>query len=346
MGKLKTLKDGIEKAIHEARIADNIASMAEEIKGGRSTASPQTLERPEANFLTDDVKRAIESAYDTGRYTFGVRAMTKRPNGEPVIVKVGDDLEHSYAAYDDVEPEELGGTSSVGIKVDFGEVEDADAFGDLVRRVARDYAEPDDQIVIISGRHNLDDVNNDLGETLISGAQVDYVLGKAGDLDFFDHSARPSGADIQPQDGFSSLNSLSATAIPAIGSVLLAQPNDASASAMDFASRRESKRSYWQQHRQDLADLFHMGADNAFAALDKPLQGYLALTSLAGNLAAGNGWGNAVQQAAQVARQPSDATTYTLGGTTTDALAPYVPAPVAAAAGTAVNAGIQLVSPF
>ena len=116
--------------------------------------------------------------------------------------------------------------------------------------------------------------------------------------------------------------------------------------ATQFNDSRAQKQSHWQQLRQDVTDLLSMGADNAFAALDKPLQGYLALTSLAGNLAAGNGWGNAVQQAAQVARQPSDATTYQLGGTTTDALAPYVPAPVAAAAGTAVNAGIQFGSPF
>jgi hypothetical protein len=129
--------------------------------------------------LTKEIREAIEKMYDSGVYTFGVRAMTRKPSGERVMVRPGDDVENSYAAYDDVEPRELGGASSVGFSVDFGKVEDEDHFNEIIERVAREYAEDEDQIAIIAGRHNLDDENNDMGETLISSPTVVSVVGDA-----------------------------------------------------------------------------------------------------------------------------------------------------------------------
>lgn len=113
----------------------------------------------------------------------------------------------------------------------------------------------------------------------------------------------------------------------------------------NFQSRRASKRDYWRQMRAEVFGFMNDIANGAFAALDKPLQGYMGLAGVAGTLAAGGTLPQALQQGARIAAQPSEATAYQYGGAMTDALAPYSPQG-AAIAGALTNAGIQLTSPF
>lgn len=119
----------------------------------------------------------------------------------------------------------------------------------------------------------------------------------------------------------------------------------AAAALNNFQSRRASKRDYWRQMRAEVFGFMNDIANGAFAALDKPLQGYMGLAGVAGTLAAGGTLPQALQQGARIASQPSEATAYQYGGAMTDALAPYSPQG-AAIAGALTNAGIQLTSPF
>ncbi len=119
----------------------------------------------------------------------------------------------------------------------------------------------------------------------------------------------------------------------------------AAAALNNFQSRRASKRDYWRQMRAEVFGFMNDIANGAFAALDKPLQGYMGLAGVAGTLAAGGSLPQALQHGAQIARQPSDVTAYQYGQTVNDALAPYS-RQGAAIAGALTNAGIQLTSPF
>lgn len=95
-----------------------------------------------------------------------------------------------------------------------------------------------------------------------------------------------------------------------------------------------------------VSGLGEMANNVVLPALDKPLQGYLGLTGAMGALASGQGFEQALMQGANMARQPSDQTTYQLGGTVTDTLSPYVPDEAAAAAGTLVHTGLLMGSPL
>jgi hypothetical protein len=125
---------------------------------------------------------------------------------------------------------------------------------------------------------------------------------------------------------------------------------EARTAADTFLQMRGSKAGFWEARRQDLLDMVDsIGgfAENvAFPAIDKPLQGYLGLTSVAGGLASGQGWEQSIQRGARDASQPIDQTTYRLGGSTTDTLAPHVSPAEAAAAGALVHGGIQIGSPL
>lgn len=118
----------------------------------------------------------------------------------------------------------------------------------------------------------------------------------------------------------------------------------------DYDNRRAQKADYWKGIRQSVIDLANSVSDftsnTAFPALDKPLQGYMGLAGTAGSLMAGNSFPDAIQQGAIIAQQPTDQTAYQYGQTVTDALTPYLPAPVAAGAGALTNAGILMTSPF
>lgn len=125
---------------------------------------------------------------------------------------------------------------------------------------------------------------------------------------------------------------------------------EANTAADTFLQMRGSKAGFWEARRQDLLDMVgSIGgfAENvAFPAIDKPLQGYLALAGVGGALAQGQGFDQAIAQGAQIARQPSEHTTYNMGGAVTDAVSPYVSPEAAALAGALTHTGIQMGSPF
>jgi hypothetical protein len=125
---------------------------------------------------------------------------------------------------------------------------------------------------------------------------------------------------------------------------------EANTAADTFLQMRGQKSGFWEARRQDLLDMVDsIGgfAENvAFPAIDKPLQGYLALAGVGGALAQGQGLDQALAQGAQIARQPSEQTTYNMGGAVTDAVSPYVSPEAAALAGALTHTGIQMGSPF
>jgi len=125
---------------------------------------------------------------------------------------------------------------------------------------------------------------------------------------------------------------------------------EARTAADKFAQMRGSKAGYWEARRQELLDMVNglgeMANNVVLPALDKPLQGYLGLAGTAGALAQGHGLEQALMQGANIARQPSDQTTYNMGGAVTDTLSPYTTPEAAAAAGALTNAGIQMLSPI
>jgi len=126
-------------------------------------------------------------------------------------------------------------------------------------------------------------------------------------------------------------------------------PEDAEA-GVEFISRRQSKRDTWRAQRQDLMNMLNSANDFvnniAMPALDKPLQGYMGLAGVAGTLASGGSFGDAIRAGAQNAQRPTDQTAYQYGGSVTDTTAPYLPPSVAAGLGTAVQTGIQFLSPL
>jgi len=125
---------------------------------------------------------------------------------------------------------------------------------------------------------------------------------------------------------------------------------EARTAAESFAQMRGSKAGYWEARRQELLDMVtglgEMANNVVLPALDKPLQGYLGLAGTAGALAQGQGLQQALMQGANIARQPSDQTTYNMGGAVTDTISPYTTPEAAAAAGALTNAGIQMLSPI
>lgn len=125
---------------------------------------------------------------------------------------------------------------------------------------------------------------------------------------------------------------------------------EARTAAGKFAQMRGSKAGYWEARRQELLDMVNglgeMANNVVLPALDKPLQGYLGLAGTAGALAQGQGLQQALMQGASIARQPSEQTTYNMGGAVTDTLSPYTTPEAAAAAGALTNAGIQMLSPI
>ena len=107
----------------------------------------------------------------------------------------------------------------------------------------------------------------------------------------------------------------------------------------EFQTKRQEKRVQYDERKRDLLETIGKYASLSMDALDKPLQGYLGLAGVAGSLAAGNGIDAALQQGATIARQPSDQTTYNLGGAVTDATgSPLL--------GAAVHTGLLMGSPL
>lgn len=135
-------------------------------------------------------------------------------------------------------------------------------------------------------------------------------------------------------------------AATATGMALNQDVQDAHNAVNHFAERRASKQDYWKQKRQEVLDMANSLTEGAFTALDMPLRGYMGLSGVAGALASGGGFDNAMQQGAINASRPTDETAYQWGGAVTDTLSPYLPAPIAAGAGALINAGVLLGSPL
>lgn len=117
--------------------------------------------------LTNEIKSLIESAYNNGISSFGLRRMTGG-----VIASIGDDVDDSFVWDDGTQTDEtLGGASSIGFDVDFGEVYE-DSFVSAFYLMDR----YEGQLVIIGGRHNIDAPHNDHRECVLSNAVVIAVL--------------------------------------------------------------------------------------------------------------------------------------------------------------------------
>lgn len=191
---------------------------------------------------------------------------------------------------------------------------------------------------------------------VIKGMGYDGILDRGGKnggyghnvlIPFDENQIRSINADFNPAN-IDSNNLLAGVGGAAVigGAALAPGEAEAAAAINNFQSRRASKRDYWRQMRQEIIDFANEVAGGAFAALDKPLQGYMALSGVAGALAAGGSLPQALQQGARIAAQPSNVTANQYGQTMTDALTPYLPHELAAAAGALTNAGIQLTSPL
>ena len=118
--------------------------------------------------------------------------------------------------------------------------------------------------------------------------------------------------------------------------------------ATEFYRRRDSKKSFWQQRREELSDIINAGDElirpvmpylnSALEALDKPMQGYYGIASTLGSLAQGNSLDASLQRGATVARQPIEQTAQEYGGALADEGYPL--------AGTALNTAMQVAGPF
>jgi hypothetical protein len=118
----------------------------------------------------------------------------------------------------------------------------------------------------------------------------------------------------------------------------------------NFHQKRANKRGALDGMKQELQTLLQgvntIANDVIFPAMDKPMQGYLGLGAAFSALAGGGSMEQAVGAGATAAQTPVDQTTYNMGGTVTDSLSPYVPAPVAAGAGALFNAGALMGAPL
>jgi hypothetical protein len=131
---------------------------------------------------------------------------------------------------------------------------------------------------------------------------------------------------------------------------LMQRNQDALNKFSTFNQKRQSKRSGLDQLKLEMQTLLQgvntVANDVIFPAMDKPMQGYLGLGAAFSALASGGSFDQAIGAGARAAQTPLEQTTYNMGGRVTDALSPYVPAPVAAGAGALTHAGALLTSPL
>jgi hypothetical protein len=147
------------------------------------------------------------------------------------------------------------------------------------------------------------------------------------------------------QVGYSAPNESILQSTPADSDTAVFDALSAAAFA-DFDGRRVTKSPQWKKTRDDVMEMVGYAGDQALLALDKPMQGYLTITAVAGSLAAGSSMASALNHGANVAQQPSEQTTYNLGGAATDALAETPLAPIAPLVGAAIHAGTLMGSPI
>jgi hypothetical protein len=118
------------------------------------------------------------------------------------------------------------------------------------------------------------------------------------------------------------------------------------AAGAEFGSRRANKSGHWKQSRDDVMEMVSGAGNAAMYALDRPLQGWLGITAVAGSLASGNSMQDALTQGANIAQQPPEQTTYDMGGSAVDAMAQTPFAPAAPLVGAAIHAGTLMGSPI
>jgi len=148
---------------------------------------------------------------------------------------------------------------------------------------------------------------------------------------------------------------------------------EARTAADRFTQMRGSKAGYWEARRQELLDMVSglgalagevadvalrsptnqaiygiasMNSDKIWHDADMPLRSLLAGGGVIRDAAQGQNLQTIGQNAQQIVNNPSDKTTYRVGGAVTDALSPYTTPEAAAAAGALVHGGIQIASPF
>jgi len=148
---------------------------------------------------------------------------------------------------------------------------------------------------------------------------------------------------------------------------------EARTAADRFAQMRGSKAGYWEARRQELLDMVSgmgalagevadvalrsptnqaiygiasMNSDKIWHDADMPLRSLLAGGGVIRDAAQGQNLQTIGQNAQQIVNNPSDMTTYRVGGAVADALSPYTTPEAAAAAGALVHGGIQIASPF
>lgn len=105
---------------------------------------------------------------------FGIRAMTPGPKGKDIPLDIGSRVDSSFQTLDDIDPEELPGASSIGLKYDYlGE--ELEGFEDSFT-AAQKYAHDDAPLVIIGGDSSQG--GNDLRELIIGNPVIVKHLDK------------------------------------------------------------------------------------------------------------------------------------------------------------------------
>jgi len=109
--------------------------------------------------------------------------------------------------------------------------------------------------------------------------------------------------------------------------------------AATFAQMRQEKQGRWAQMREDLVNTMANVAAFTFDTIDLPWQGLLGASRVAGGLASGESFNQAMNAGANQVRQPIEQTADDLGGAMVDATG-------SPALGTAVNVGVNLGGPI
>ena len=121
------------------------------------------------------IQNLIEIAVENNMISFGLRVMTDKPNGETILLSVGDDIENSFEWVDgNTTDEQIDGVSTIGFDVDQidGEI-DLDSYNHALRGINQ-YG--NGQVVVVGGIQNVDAIHNDIGELVIKNATVVAVI--------------------------------------------------------------------------------------------------------------------------------------------------------------------------
>lgn len=186
--------------------------------------------------------------------------------------------------------------------------------------------------------------NEILQDQGFSGAQVQDEV-----LTFDPSNIRSTNAAFDP-DQTNSSNLLAGLGAAGVGIGLAGQSEDADAGVMyepsplemaasGFLASRQEKKPQWDAMRADLLNAMSNAASFGLDAIEIPWKGILGATRVAGGLASGESFNNAMFAGANQVRQQVDQTADDLGGAVVD----YTGSP---ALGTAVNVGVNMGGPI